>query len=262
MHVEFNLETLQDHVDQLEARFDKLREDVITKLNECSDSVKASKKLCRRATEMSIDVTKKLTKTLKEEKEWKDIKAKLATTSIKGIVTLNVGGEKYTTRVDTLTREKDTFFTALFSEQWELEMNPDDRSIFIDRDGRLFNHILTYLRTNTVPNNIWKDETLLDGILIEAEYFRLHNLIVLLGTFQNGTLLQLEQKKKLNEFYEKSNQRWQLVYKASRDGFDAAAFHSCCDNKGPTITIIQSNNNHLFWRIHIDSMDLRWCEEE
>jgi hypothetical protein len=39
-----------------------------------------------------------------------------ATTSIKGKVILDVGGEKYATSVDTLTRVKDTFFTALFSK--------------------------------------------------------------------------------------------------------------------------------------------------
>jgi hypothetical protein len=37
-----------------------------------------------------------------------------------------------------------------------------------------------------------------------------------------------------------------LIYKASRDGFDANAFHTRCDNKGPTLTVIQSNNNYLF----------------
>ncbi len=67
-----------------------------------------------------------------EEKEWKGIKVNLAKTSLKGMVTLNVGGERYTTSVDTLTHEKDTFFTALFSKQWELERDPHDNSIFID----------------------------------------------------------------------------------------------------------------------------------
>jgi hypothetical protein len=51
---------------------------------------------------------------------------------------------------------------------------------------------------------------------------------------------------KLNDFYNNWNQNWLLIYKASRDGFDANAFHSRCDNKGPTMTIIRSNNNYLF----------------
>ncbi|CAF5083634.1 unnamed protein product, partial [Rotaria sp. Silwood1] len=140
-------------------------------------------------------------------KEWKDIKVKLATTSIQGKVILDVGGDKFSTSVETLTREKNTFFTALFSKQWQLERDPDDESIFIDRDGKLFNYILAYLRTNKLSSDILNNDSLRELLLTEAEYFHLH---------------------------------------ASRDGFDANAFHSRCNNKGPTMTIIQSNNNYLF----------------
>ncbi|CAF4634526.1 unnamed protein product, partial [Didymodactylos carnosus] len=43
-----------------------------------------------------------------------------------------------------------------------------------------------------------------------------------------------------------TNQQWILLYKATKDGFDAASFHRLCDGKGPTMTIIQSNSNDLF----------------
>ncbi len=195
---------------------------------------------------MTTILENKLVNASNEEKEWKDIKVKLATTSIKGKVILDVGGEKYATSVDTLTRVKDTVFTALFSKQWQLERDPDDKSIFIDRNGKIFTYILEYLRTDIVPNNVWKDETILHSVLIESQHFRLHALTDMLAGFSNGTLLQLEHKKKLNEFYGKMHQQWELIYKASRDGFNANAFHTRCNNKGPTMTIIQSNNNYLF----------------
>jgi len=151
-NVKPDLKTLQDNMNELETRFDKLREDVISKLKDCSDCIKSAKQLCHEATEMSTDLENKLANASNEEKEWKDIKAKLATTSIKGKIILDVGGEKFTTSVDTLTRVKDTFFTALFSKQWELERDPDDKSIFIDRNGKIFTYILEYLRTDMVPN--------------------------------------------------------------------------------------------------------------
>ncbi|CAF3624124.1 unnamed protein product [Rotaria socialis] len=243
-----NLNTLRDNVNQLESQFEKLREDVISKLKECSDCIKSAKQLCHEATETTTILENKLVNASNEEKEWKDIKVKLATTSIQGKVILDVGGEKYTTSVEVLTREKDTFFTALFSKQWQLERDPDDKSIFIDRNGKIFTYILEYFRTNTVPTNVLKDETLITSLIIEVEYFRLKSLLdILMGTFfPNGTLLKLEHKKKLNDFYGKTNQQWELIYKATRDGFDANAFHSHCTDKGPTITIIQSNNNYLF----------------
>ncbi|CAF3920479.1 unnamed protein product, partial [Rotaria sordida] len=78
-----SLNTLGDNVNQLETRFDTLREEVISKLNECSDCIKSAKKLCRQATEMTTVLENKLVNASNEEKEWKDIKVKLATTSIK-----------------------------------------------------------------------------------------------------------------------------------------------------------------------------------
>lgn len=223
VQIESNLEILQENVNRLETRFEKLLEDVILKLNECSNYIKAMKQ------------------------ESKDTMVKLATTPpIKGKVLLDVGGEKYITSVNTLTREENSFFTALFSKQLELEIDPNDRSIFIDGNGKIFIYILEYLRTSIVPNNVWRDEAILHSLIIEAQYFRLHNLIDLLDLFSDGTLLQLEHKMKLNEFYGKINQKWKLIYKASRDGFSADTFHARCDDLRSTITIIQSNNGCLF----------------
>ena len=210
---------------------------------------------------MATHLEDKLTNVSNEEKEWKETKIKLGMTSIKGMVVLNVGGDRYTTSVETLTREKDTFFTALFSKQWQLEKDPKDDSIFIDRNGKLFAHILEYLRTNVVLDDVLKNEILRQKLILEAKYFRLHSLIDALtesdrltqvdqaketGEFLNGTLLAAEQKVKLNEFYGKRGQKWELIYKASRDGFDASAFHTRCDNQGPTMTIIRSVTNYLF----------------
>ncbi|CAF5107546.1 unnamed protein product [Rotaria sp. Silwood1] len=243
-----NLNIIRDDINQLETRFDNLHEDFISKSYECSDYIKCAKNLCHQVTEVVTALDNKLANALNEQKEWEDIKAKLATTSIEGMVILNVGGEKFSTKVETLTREKNTFFTALFSQQWQIKGDPNDGSIFIDRNGKIFYYILEYFHTNRVPNNVMNDETLLNSLFLEAEYFHLHVLMNILTTmfFPNGTLLQPEHKKKLNEFYGKINQQWELIYKASRDGFDAATFHLCCDNQGPTMTIIQSNNNYLF----------------
>ena len=40
--------------------------------------------------------------------------------------------------------------------------------------------------------------------------------------------------------------RLQVVYRATRDGFDAAKFHSLVDNQGPTLTVILSKDGFLF----------------
>lgn len=37
-----------------------------------------------------------------------------------------------------------------------------------------------------------------------------------------------------------------LLYRASRDGWRVQNFHSCCDNKGPTLTVVQTGNGCVF----------------
>lgn len=32
---------------------------------------------------------------------------------------------------------------------------------------------------------------------------------------------------------------WVLLYRGSRDGFSAKSFHSTCDERGPTITVVK-----------------------
>ncbi|CAF0825844.1 unnamed protein product [Didymodactylos carnosus] len=64
--------------------------------------------------------------------------------------------------------------------------------------------------------------------------------------FFNGSLLTLEHQFLLNKFCGKPKQKWQLIYKATRDDFSSASFHRLCDSQCPTITVIQATNGSLF----------------
>ncbi|CAF1505112.1 unnamed protein product [Didymodactylos carnosus] len=66
--------------------------------------------------------------------------------------------------------------------------------------------------------------------------------------FIGGTLLNEKQhQSKLNEFYGKQHQQWELIYKSTKDGFAASDFHRECDGKFPTMVVIQSKNGgYLF----------------
>ncbi len=64
--------------------------------------------------------------------------------------------------------------------------------------------------------------------------------------FFGGTLLSTDHQIQLNRFYGNENQKWQLVYKATKNGFNADSFHRCCDNQGPTLTVILSSKGYLF----------------
>ena len=185
--------------------------------------------------------------------ESEQINVKLAATAANRKVKLNVGGKRYTTSVDTLTREEKSFFTAMFSQR-QLERDPKDHGIFIDRDSKIFAHILAYLRTGIVPDDIVTSESLRRKLIIEAEFFHLHKLTEILteseqvsATFlDGGTLLSDAHRKCLLQFCENRHKKSELLYKASRDGFDENQFHQRCNNQGTTIIIILSNNDYLF----------------
>jgi len=42
------------------------------------------------------------------------------------------------------------------------------------------------------------------------------------------------------------NQQWNLIYRASQDGFEASKFHSKCDTLSNTFIIIKSTNDFVF----------------
>jgi hypothetical protein len=92
-------------------------------------------------------------------------------------IELNVGGTVFTTTLSVLTSEKDSFFTAMFSEQFQTK--PDEKGqYFIDRDPALFKYIIRYLRNRTVDPN-WKKLVLQDRLtemLDEIEYYQIRSL--------------------------------------------------------------------------------------
>jgi hypothetical protein len=66
-----------------------------------------------------------------------------------GHVKLNIGGYRFETPVQTLRRVPHTFFDAYFSGRYAQDVCRDG-SIFIDRDGEHFGHVLKYMRSGTI----------------------------------------------------------------------------------------------------------------
>ncbi|XP_071162519.1 interferon-induced protein 44-like [Mytilus edulis] len=52
-------------------------------------------------------------------------------------------------------------------------------------------------------------------------------------------------QKQMNEWLG-GNKRYTLLFKATRDGCDATAFHTKCNNKGPTVTIMYNTNSSVY----------------
>jgi hypothetical protein len=66
-----------------------------------------------------------------------------------GRVELNIGGHRFPTSVQTLRRVSHTFFDAYFSGRYAQDVC-NDGSIFVDRDGEHFGHVLEYMRDGFV----------------------------------------------------------------------------------------------------------------
>ena len=189
---------------------------------------------------------------LRQEQESIDsMSKKLEHVHFSSTVNLNVGGHCFKTSVQTLTKDPNTMLAAMFSGKFE--MKPcEDGAFFIDRDGTHFRFILNYLRTGklTLPEGA----IFLKELLEEAEFYQIQGIIDELRsseptvqaskpakTFEESVLLT--NQSLLKGWLPSQEGKWRLLFRASRDGFAAAAFHSKCNNKGPTITIVKSGNN-------------------
>ena len=101
----------------------------------------------------------------KRSKIWEHYEKNSHPQKIQKLVMLNVGGNKFTTQISTLTTEQETYFTK---EVLNLDLS---KEVFIDRPGKNFNYILNYLRTKAMPNIIDMSATQKSEIIMEAEFY-------------------------------------------------------------------------------------------
>lgn len=93
-----------------------------------------------------------------------------------GTIQLNVGGEKFTTVICSLT-EGSTYFAKVLSPPWFSSTAIVDGGVFVDANPRLFRHILNYLR-RSVPPIFWTRTNGFDHPLYAAlrEEVRYHGI--------------------------------------------------------------------------------------
>ncbi|CAE8615263.1 unnamed protein product [Polarella glacialis] len=99
------------------------------------------------------------------------------------IVDLNVGGEKFTTTLTTLRRYPNSKICQMFNGELIRFPTDIDGCFCIDRDGRLFHHILNFLRDGSAPLGLSRGDRM--NLLREAEFLGLQELHKVLGGYQN-----------------------------------------------------------------------------
>ena len=136
---------------------------------------------------------------------------------------------------------------AMFSGRFEMKPS-EDGTFFIDRDGTHFRFILNYLRNGELI--LPEGATFLKELEAEAKFYQIQGILDELKPktpkhFEESVILTSEEHRSALKSWLASQEGkiWRLLFRASRDGFAAATFHSKCDNKGPTLTIVKSGNN-------------------
>ncbi|XP_069565704.1 BTB/POZ domain-containing protein KCTD7 [Brachyistius frenatus] len=87
------------------------------------------------------------------------------------VISLNVGGTYFTTRLSTLRRYEDTMLAAMFSGRHCIPRDADGR-YFIDRDGAYFGDILNFLREGELPH-----QDRVRAVHREAQYYAIGPLL-------------------------------------------------------------------------------------
>ena len=144
-----------------------------------SDDVNSAVEILQKAQEKlnsrAMEVDKSYAEMEAERSAWEDEKVMIANTQkFDTLIDLNVGGTRYTARLETLTRYPDSMLGAMFSGRHTLKKTAQDEH-FIDRDGVTFRYILQFLRT---PNyKIDLTGTALKELKEEALYFGLNDVM-------------------------------------------------------------------------------------
>jgi len=95
-------------------------------------------------------------------------------------VSINVGGNRFQTTLNTLAADQSSMLSAMFSGRFKLEQD-DNGSIFIDRDPTHFRHILNFLRDGIEylkhGGLLQQPEAIVNELLQEAKYYNIRPLV-------------------------------------------------------------------------------------
>jgi hypothetical protein len=164
------------------------------------------------------------------------------------IIKLNVGGKNFTTLKSTLLKYKNSYLTNLLEKEKDKIIYDDNKAVFIDRNPKYFEFIIEFLRTGfmeTLPQDFHTLKRMTD----EALFYKLDELAQeMYLTFMPSEILTqdlapISKLFKLSDFFIK---KWQLVYRASRDGFEPTVFHEKCDVLKNSLIIVKTTKDHIF----------------
>mmetsp|Transcript_39437 Transcript_39437/g.82468 ORF Transcript_39437/g.82468 Transcript_39437/m.82468 type:complete len:799 (+) Transcript_39437:332-2728(+) len=162
------------------------------------------------------------------------------------LIEINAGGKIIVLKRGTLCQMTGTRMEALFGGCWDKKLQRDIHGrIFLDVNSSAFQNICDYLNEMAIspsddpPRHPTSDDC-------ENQYIIDHLLEVftLKNSFDSTIIINNESNNisQLHEWLMEDgvDGEFQLLYRSSRDGPSARDFHSRCDYKGCTLTIIET----------------------
>ena len=193
-----------------------------------------------------FDILNRETSRVRKEKEaFDDVAKKLEHVHFAKTLKLNIGGQLFTTSLETMKKDPGSMLHAMFSGRFDSKP-AEDGSYFIDRDGTHFRYILNYLRTGQLV--VPEDKIVRKELLTEAEFYQVQGIIDELkaSPFEDSIILSTEHCQTLTSWLKhtltSAGHTYSLIYRASLNGWAASNFHSFCDRKGPTVVVVKSGN--------------------
>ncbi|KAF2071299.1 hypothetical protein CYY_007388 [Polysphondylium violaceum] len=199
-------------------------------------------------------------------------------------ITLNIGGFKHQTTKATLTKIPNSFFDLMLSGEIDIKpMTNKPNTYFIDRDGTHFNYILNYLRDE---GDIQIPEDIRHCVRKEMEFFKINDHFklddtttiidqinslkekldeteqALNATNQELALTKEDRKKDLQILMQVISLKYKdKDYKLLEEfnNSDASVFHSACNGKGATITLIETTDGCVFGGYNSQSWNSSSC---
>jgi flagellar motor switch/type III secretory pathway protein FliN len=170
------------------------------------------------------------------------------------LIEINAGGKIIVAKRSTLTQIQGSRMEALFSGRWDKKLMRDGYCrIFLDVDPTCFQAIVDYLNEMTISS---KDSPPSPPSVNDDHKHILNHQLELFGLGpvpecslpDSNIIKDVGDCVMLHDWLEEDGQdgEFSLLYRGSRDGQTNAAFHSKCDNKGCTLTVIKTTCGKVF----------------
>ncbi|KAL7451921.1 hypothetical protein ACHAWC_003678 [Mediolabrus comicus] len=225
-------------IDNINQRLQNTRDNFLKKFDEQIQKLNDEEKCLRTRLD---DVTSKIQTCVAENGNVENI-------SDNDTVEINAGGKIVAVKRGTLTQIKGTRLEALFSGRWDNKLLRDNSGrLFLDVNGDCFQSIVDYLNELSISSE--EDRPDLPTVDRENEHIMNHQveLFGLKHQFLDSNIIKTQEDEQvLHRMLREdgSDGEMRLLYRSSRDG--SMFFHSRCDNKGPTIAVIETSDGGVF----------------